>query len=86
MTFFNPLSGSLGPTTPAKRAIARAQALQKNAAAEGEKLEHSVESAEELHPAGDQAGGGKGGQQQSRQQPKPKPSSDDDKPHIDVKA
>jgi hypothetical protein len=93
MTFFNPLSGSLVPATPAKRAadkdrqIARSQALQKNTAAEGDRVEHSVESAEELHPAGDQAGGGTGGQQQSRQKPKSKPSSpDDDKPHIDVKA
>jgi hypothetical protein len=95
MTFFNPLSGSLVPATPAKRAadkdrqIARSQALQKNAAAEGDRLEHSVESAEELHPAGDQAGGGNGQQspQQAPPKKKPKPPAEDpDKPRIDVKA
>ena len=72
MTFFNPLSGSLVPATPAQRAaekdrqIARSQALRKNTAAEGDRVEveHQVESAEELPPVGDE----------------------DAKPHIDVTA
>ena len=66
MTFFNPLSGSLLPATPAQRAadkgrqIARSQALRKNTAAEGDRVdvEHQVESAEELPPADEQSGGG----------------------------
>jgi hypothetical protein len=91
MTFFNPLSGSLVPATRAAdkdRQIARSQALRKNTAAEGDRLEHSVESAEELHPAGDQAGGGNGGQPQ-QQPPKKKPTptgDEDEKPRLDVKA
>ena len=95
MTFFNPLSGSLVPATPAQRAaekdrqIARSQALRKNTAAEGDRVEveHQVESAEELPPVGDEAGGG--GQPHQQQQPrreKPKVSDEDAKPHIDVTA
>jgi hypothetical protein len=90
MTFFNPLSGSLVPATPVQRAadkdrqIARSQALRKNAAAEGEHVEHQVESADELHAAGDQSGGGNAGGQQGRL--RKKPTDEDGKPHIDVKA
>ena len=97
MTFFNPLSGSLVPATPAQRAaekdrqIARSQALRKNTAAEGDRVEveHQVESAEELPPIGEEAGGGNKRQQQQRQRPRPdtaKPDAEDGKPHIDVTA
>ena len=63
--------------------------MRKNTAAEGDRLEHSVEGTEELHPAGDQAGGGNGGGQPQQHPPKnkPKPSGDEDeKPRLDVKA
>ena len=91
MTLFNPLSGSLVPATPAQRAadkdrqIARSQALRKNTAAEGERVEHQVESTDELHPAGDQSGGGNAAGQQGQDRKK-KQAADDGKPHIDVKA
>ena len=93
MTFFNPLSGSLVPANPVQRAgasdkdrqIARSQALQKNTAAEGERVEHQVESADALHAAGDQSGGNANGGQPQQRRNKP-PRDDDSKPHIDVKA
>lgn len=96
MTFFNPLSGSLVPATPAQRAadkgrqIARSQALQKNTAAEGDRVdvEHQVESAEELPPTGDGSGGGRNRQQQ-RQQPRqdtPDPGATPSFPRIDLTA
>ena len=92
MTFFNPLSGSLLPATPVQRAaekdrqIARSQALRKNTAAEGDRVEveHQVESAEELPPAGEDTGGGQGRRQrQSRREP-PKPELEDTAKHIDI--
>ena len=95
MTFFNPLSGSLIPATPAQRAsekerqIARSQALRKNTAAEGDRVEveHQVESTEELPPAGDQGGGGtQGRRQQPRKQASPPAPQQDAPPHIDVTA
>jgi hypothetical protein len=96
MTFFNPLSGSLLPATPAQRAsekgrqIARSQALRKNTAAEGDRVEveHQVESAEELPPAGEQSGGGgsKSRQQQQPRRQRPDPDADQAPPHIDLTA
>jgi hypothetical protein len=95
MTFFNPLSGSLLPATPAQRAaekdrqIARSQALRKNTAAEGDtvEVEHQVESADELPHVSDETGGGRNPQQQRppRREP-PKPDADDDQPRLDVTA
>ena len=96
MTFFNPLLGSLVPATPAQRAaekgrqIARSQALRKNTAAEGDRVEveHQVESAEELPPVGEEAGGG--GSQGRRQPPRKQSATpapeEDAPPHIDVTA
>ena len=90
MTTFNPLTGSLVPAVPVQRTatdkdrqIARSQALQKNTAAEGERVEHQVESADALQAAGDQSGGGNAGGQPRQQK---KSSTEDGKPHIDVKA
>jgi hypothetical protein len=98
MTFFNPLSGSLLPATPAQRArqIARSQALRKNTAAEGDRvdIEHEVESADGPPASGDDGGGRQGqaqgegeGQprQQSRREPA-KPEAGDAPPHLDVTA
>jgi len=93
MTFFNPLSGSLLPATPAQRAaakdrqIARSQALRKNTAAEGDRvdIEHEVESADELPQVGDEAGGGRQGQ--PRKQPRREPPNVDEQdagPRLDI--
>ena len=93
MTFFNPLLGSLVPSTPAQRAaekgrqIARSQALRKNTAAEGDRVEveHQVESAEELPPVGEQStGGGKDRQRPSPRKPAQHKPDDEAPPHIDV--
>lgn len=92
MTFINPLSGALVPGTAVQRAatdkerqIARSQALRKNAAAEGDHVEHQVESTEELTPAsGEDPSGGRGDGQPPRDR-KPQ-DANDDHPHIDVKA
>jgi hypothetical protein len=94
MTFFNPLSGSLVPATPAQRArqIARSQALRKNTAAEGDRvdIEHEVESADGPPPVGDDSGGGRQGQDEPQQHPRrnaPKPEEEDDTPpRLDVTA
>ena len=95
MTFFNPLSGSLIPATPAQRAaekgrqIARSQALRKNTAAEGDRvdIEHEVESADGPPQVCDESGGGR--QNQPQQHPRRDPSKqdeDDTPPHLDVTA
>ena len=96
MTFFNPLSGSLVPATPTQRAaekdrqIARSQALRKNTAAEGDRVEveHQVESADELEHVGEETNGG-GGRNSRRQQPRQKPdqvAEDPEQPRLDVTA
>jgi len=95
MTYFNPLSGALVPGTQVQRAatdkerqIARSQALRKNTAAEGDRVEveHQVESAEELAGAsGENPSGGRGGRQQPRDGRDPG-KEDDDRPHLDVTA
>ena len=96
MTFFNPLSGSLVPATPAQRAakerqIARSQALRKNTAAVGDRVdvEHEVESADELPQVGDDAGGSRQGQGQGQGQPDrdaSKPDEEEHRPGLDVTA
>ena len=97
MTFFNPLSGSLVPATPAQRAadkgrqIARSQALRKNTAAEGDRVdvEHQVESAEELPPAGDGSAGGNDRRQRQKQKPRrdvPAADTTPGVPRIDLTA
>lgn len=91
MTFFNPLSGSLASATPPQRPsdkdrqIARSQALRKNTAAEGDRVdvEHQVESADELPDVGDDGGGGRDPQQHPGEDP---PECDDAPPRIDVTA
>jgi hypothetical protein len=94
MTFFNPLSGSLLPATPAQRAaekgrqIARSQALRKNTAAEGDRVdvEHEVESADAPTEVGDESGGGgRNPRQQPRREP-PEPDPDGPAPRLDITA
>jgi hypothetical protein len=92
MTYINPLIAPIAQGPQAQRAaagkerqIARAQALTKNSAAEGDTLEHQVESADGLSAVGDDQP--KNGQ--PRQQPrerKPTDADDDEKPRLDVTA
>lgn len=95
MTYFNPISGSLIPGATAQRVagddkerqIARSQALSKNSAAEGDRFEHQVESADALSPVGDDAGRGGHSQQQQQRRPRQQAaeSQNDDAPRLDVK-
>jgi hypothetical protein len=91
MTFINPLAPALLPSAQAQqqaaadkaRQIGKAQAASRNIAAETDRLEHQVESAEELSPVHDED------QSKRRQDQQPKRDRDgkaDDEPHIDVKA
>jgi hypothetical protein len=82
MTYFNPLIAPIagGPQTQKaaadkERQVARAQALAKNFAAEGDRFEHTVESADGLARVGDDPA--RGGQQQKHQKKSPTPSDDD---------
>ena len=78
MTYFNPLIAPVAQGTAAQRAaaadkerqIARSQALTRNSAAEGDRFEHTVESADALPPVGDDPSrGGQPRQQQQHKQP-----------------
>jgi hypothetical protein len=93
MTYLNPLIAPIvqGPqaqkaAADKERQVARAQALAKNSAAEGDRFEHQVESADALSRVGEDPS--KGGQ--PRQQPQHKPSQQpeedggDGAAHIDV--
>ena len=96
MTYLNPLIAPIVQGTQAQRAaaadkerqIARAQTLAKNSAAEGDRFEHTVESADALTPVGDDAS--RGNQPRQQQHRKPSDSSDRNAPdageaHLDVK-
>ena len=94
MTYFNPLIAPLAGSPQAQRAAAadkekqaaRAQALAKNSAAEGDRYEHQVESPEGPTPVGDNPS--QGGNQRPRQSPSKKPDAPapdaPDESHIDV--
>jgi hypothetical protein len=81
MTYLNPLIGPVAQSPQAQRAasdkIARAQALAKNSAAEGDRFEHTVESADALPPVGDDAPNGGGGQRREKKGGKRKDGGDD---------
>lgn len=75
MTYLNPLIAPIvqGPqaqkaaAADKERQVARAQALSKNSAAEGDRFEHQVESAEALSRVGDDPShGGQPNQQQRK--------------------
>jgi hypothetical protein len=97
MTYLNPLIAPIVQGPQAQRAaaadkerqIARAQALGKNSAAEGDRFEHAVESADALTPIGDHPP--QGGNPQSQQR-KPSEGSDEKggdaagEAHLDVTA
>ena len=77
MTYFNPLVAPVAQGTQTQRAaaadkerqIARNQALARNSAAEGDRFEHTVESADALTPVGDDAPRGGQPRQQQRKRP-----------------
>ena len=93
MTYLNPLIAPVaqGPqvqkaAADKERQIARAQALAKDSAAEGDRFEHTVESADGLSPVGDDAS--RGGQSRQRQRKPPHDSeleqAAEDPPRLDV--
>jgi hypothetical protein len=93
MTDFNPLAGAILGSAQAQQQIdatknrqsRRAQALRKNTAAEGDRFEHQVDSAEELPPVGDDPE--ENPPQDHRHNRRPRRNRDaDDPPHLDVKA
>jgi hypothetical protein len=93
MTYFNPLIGPVAQGPQAQRAaaekIARAQALAKNSAAEGDRFEHTVESADALPPAGDDAPKGGGGRRRDPKDDEPTDGDEDagdTEPRLDVTA
>ena len=89
MTYFNPLIAPVAQGTQAQKAaatkdrqIARAQALSKNSAAEGDtvEVEHQVESADGLSAVGDQQA------KQPKREREKKKDEDEGEAHIDVTA
>jgi DNA repair ATPase RecN len=92
MTFINPLAPALLPSAQAQqqaaadkaRQIRKAQTAARNIAAEADRLEHQVESAEELTPVHDEDNPSK--REQGRQPKRDGQGKADDEPHIDVKA
>ena len=96
MTYFNPLIAPLAGSSQAQRTAvadkeraARAQALAKNSAAEGDRYEHQVESPEGLTAVGDnpsQGGNGNPRQSPTKKQDAPDAAAGDaaGDGHIDV--
>jgi hypothetical protein len=94
MTYLNPLIAPIvqGPQAPKaaadkERQVARAQALAKNSAADGDRFEHQVESADALSRAGEDSSRGGQSRQHERKPPQPSDGADDaaaGPPHIDV--
>ena len=97
MTFINPLIAPIAQGPQAQKAaaaekerqVARAQALSKNTAAEGDRFEHQVESADALSAVGDNPSKGGGEKRQRpdrRDQPAPNGDGDSGTAHIDLTA
>jgi hypothetical protein len=93
MTYFNPLIAPVaqGPqvqkaAADKERQIARSQTLAKDAAAEGDRFEHTVESADGLSQVGDDSS--RGGQSKQRQKKAPRRDTEetpaDGNPHLDI--
>src|SRR5512143_957714 len=95
MTQINPFTGAIiqgtqvqaRPGAEKERAIRRVQNLAKNAALQGDQLEHQVESTDGLHAANDS----RDTYQQHRRSPRhPRrevpPPPDEQEPHIDLTA
>ena len=85
MTYLNPLIAPLagGPqaqrtAADKERQIARAQALGKNSAAEGDRFEHTVGSADAVSPVGDDPARGGSQNKQQHKDPKTQDEAGDD--------
>ena len=85
MTYLNPLIAPIVQGPQAQRAaadkerqIARAQALGKNSAAEGDRFEHPVESADAVSPVGDDPARGGSQNKQERKDPRPQDDATED--------
>lgn len=81
MTYFNPLIAPIATGSQVQRVaaadkerqVARAQALAKNSAADGDRFEHQVESPDATKSVGDEASGG--GHEQPEQRPHDSPTN-----------
>lgn len=94
MTDFNPLAGSILGSAQAQqqldvhkqRQVRRVQALRKNAAAEGDRFEHQVESPEELSPVNEDPEDARSQKDRQRGRHDGRKPKGEDRSHIDVKA
>jgi phage-related minor tail protein len=92
MDYINPISGTVLPAglaqqqaaTAKVRQIRQAQAARRNVAADGDRLVHAVENAEEVAPTHDEPHReGQAGRHPSRGGKDDK-HPDDNEPHVDV--
>ena len=94
MTQINPFTGTIvNPTVQQqqgvekKRQIRRMQNLGKNAALQGDRLEHQVESSDALHAINDQGTSYHPQQRRPGQHPPTAPPEEGEEgPHLDLKA
>jgi hypothetical protein len=93
MDFINPLAGSLLQSTAVQRQqsadkqrqVRRAQAIERDVAAQDDQLEHQVESSEELPPVNDEHPEHEQ-QKNKKRGMHNKPDEDDNQPHLDLTA
>lgn len=91
MTQINPLTGAVIQSAQVQphqsaakdRQIRRIQDLAKNAALQGDRLEHQVESTDALHAINDRDPAGRQTRRQNKGQPQ---AAADQKPHVDLTA
>jgi hypothetical protein len=97
MSYLNPLAGTVAGQQLAQaslenekvRQVRRAQTASKNIAANSDRLEHEVESADAVKPVdpnGHQSDPREQQGQSKRQGSSAEGNDDDDQPHIDLKA
>ena len=94
MSYFNPLLNSLiagqalqrAHESEKERQVRRAQAVAKNAAAEGDRFERAVESDDAINPThGDDEPHREPPEQRKKKRP-PEENGDGEPPHLDLKA
>jgi hypothetical protein len=94
MSQINPLAGSILQSTQLQREqdgqkvqqVRRAEQLRKNIAAEDDRLEHQVESAEELRSVREDGNSGSNGKRRQPGEPGHADDEGDEAGHIDVTA
>jgi hypothetical protein len=94
MTQINPFTGAIIAGTQVQqrqgvekgRHIRRLQNLGKNAALQGDRLEHQVESSDTLQPINDQGTSNNPRRKSPQRQPPKKTNDDEEQGHIDVTA